>query len=78
VGKAYWALIACRHSLFNSTNSISDFNKNVKKSLDVDGKGNKLSEQQQEYLKNSKVRDENGNLLIVYHGTRKGNFTVFN
>lgn len=48
----------------------------VKYSLDIDSEGNKLSEQQQEYFKNSKVRDENGNLQVVYHGTTN-EFTVF-
>ena len=43
---------------------------------DRDSKGRKLSVEQLEYFKNSKVRDENGNLLVVYHGTPE-NFTVF-
>lgn len=34
-----------------------------------DNQGRKLTKQQQEYFKNSKVRDENGNLKEVYHGT---------
>lgn len=41
-----------------------------------DSDGNELSKQQQEYFKDSKVRDENGNLLVMYHGT-PNNFTVF-
>lgn len=40
-----------------------------RKSRNVDSQGNELSEQQQEYFKDSKVRDENGNLMVVYHGT---------
>ena len=47
-----------------------------KYSLKRDSEGNKLSEQQQVYFKDSKVRDEDGNLLVVYHGTEE-NFTVF-
>ena len=35
-----------------------------------------LSPEQEEFFKGSVVRDENGNLLPMYHGTR-GNFTVF-
>jgi predicted nucleotidyltransferase len=35
----------------------------------TDNKGNVLSQQQQEYFMDSKVRDENGKLLEVYHGT---------
>lgn len=42
-----------------------------------DSDGNELSKEQQEYFKDSKVRDENGSLVVVYHGTRKADFTVF-
>lgn len=61
----------------NIANNVSNVNNNETKfSLDVDSDGNKLTQQQAEYFKNSKVRDENGNLLKVYHGTTE-NFTVF-
>ncbi len=50
----------------------------IRYDLDEDSDGNTLTEEQQEYFKDSKVRDENGNLLVVYHGTRNNNFTVFN
>lgn len=43
----------------------------------TDNKGRQLSQLQQEYFKNSKVRDKNGNLLEVYHGTPYS-FNVFN
>ena len=50
----------------------------------VDSLGNKLSKQQQNYFKNSKIRDADGNLLVVYHGTEANvglpeneKFTVF-
>lgn len=42
-----------------------------------DSEGNTLTEAQQEYFKDSKVRDKKGNLLVAYHGTEKGGFTVF-
>ena len=42
-----------------------------------DSTGRQLSEEQAEYLKDSKVRDENGNLKVMYHGTPSGAFTVF-
>ena len=48
-----------------------------KKLRETDSKGRELSKQQQEYFKNSKVRDDNGNLKVVYHGT-DADFTVFN
>ena len=50
---------------------------NTKNSLKLtDSEGNELSAEQQEFFKNSKVRDEDGKLLVVYHGTDAG-FTVF-
>lgn len=42
-----------------------------------DNDGRTLSNWQAEYFKNSKVRDKDGNLLRVYHGT-KNVFTIFN
>lgn len=41
-----------------------------------DNKGRNLSKEQQEYFKNSKVRNENGKLLTVYHGSNS-EFTIF-
>ena len=52
-----------------SKDSIRKKDENVKKSLDVDTDGNKLSAEQQEYFVDSKIRDEDGRLLVVYHGT---------
>lgn len=43
-----------------------------------DSEGNELSQQQQEFFKDSKVRDKRGNLKVMYHGTPNGTFTVFN
>ena len=45
-------------------------------SLEVDTEGNKLSEGQKEYFKDSKIVDENGALKVMYHGT-KNDFTIF-
>lgn len=42
-----------------------------------DSDGNELSPEQQEYFKNSKVVDKDGNLLVVYHGSSKAGFTEF-
>lgn len=61
-----------------SKNSISQNQKNATTfSLDVDSEGRKLSEEQKKYFENSTVRDDNGNLLPMYHGTPNGDFTVF-
>ena len=43
----------------------------------VKGTKNSLSEEQEAYFKDSKVRDENGNLKVMYHGTSKGGFNSF-
>lgn len=43
----------------------------------TDSEGRKLSKKQLEFFKDSKVVDENGNLLVVYHGTPNGNFFTF-
>lgn len=44
--------------------------------VEYDNQGNKLTKAQREFFKNSKVRDENGKLKIVYHGTNN-DFTIF-
>ena len=42
----------------------------------TDSQGRALSKQQQEYFKDSKVRDKEGNLLVMYHGTSE-DFNTF-
>lgn len=62
-----------------SGTSILTDGENVKPQFSLkatDSTGRKLSEQQQEYFKDSKVRDAEGRLLTVYHGTN-AEFTVF-
>ena len=44
---------------------------------DRDSDGNALSAEQQEFFKDSKVRDSEGRLTPVYHGTPTGGFTEF-
>lgn len=70
----------------SSTNSIRDNAEKVKGNgqnsdkrfslAETDSQGSKLSAEQQEYFKDSKVRDENGKLLPVYHGS-PNEFFVF-
>lgn len=43
----------------------------------LDSSGRELSNAQQEYFKDSVVRDEQGRLKLMYHGTSTGGFTVF-
>lgn len=52
-------------------------NDDIRYSISEDSNGNKLSKEQSEYFKDSKVVDENGNLKVMYHGTPNANFTVF-
>lgn len=71
-----------RNALASPPNeSISQNNKNdndiLKQDRNTDSEGNKLTKEQQEYFKDSKVRDEKGNLKVMYHQTG-ADFTVFN
>lgn len=43
----------------------------------TDNYGNELTTEQKDFFKDSKVTDEDGNLIEVYHGTPNGEFTVF-
>ena len=45
---------------------------------DTDSTGASLSREQREFFKDSKVVDDKGRLLKVYHGTPHGEFTIFN
>ena len=44
---------------------------------EYDNQGNELSPEQIAYFKNSKVRDDNGNLMVCYHGTQNPGFDEF-
>ena len=47
-------------------------------SVDMDSEGQWLSDEQKEFFKDSKAVDEDGNLLLMYHGTNADkNFTRF-
>lgn len=58
------------NEVFRRTDTEPKFSRNI------DSEGRQLSEAQQEYFQNSKIRDEDGNLRVVYHGTDQ-EFTVF-
>ncbi len=51
--------------------------KKVWYSLSEDTSGRKLTAEQKEFFKDSKVVDENGSLKVMYHGTSNGGHTVF-
>ena len=42
-----------------------------------DSDGKQLTKEQSEFFKDSKVRDENGNLKVMYHGSQDAGFHVF-
>lgn len=44
---------------------------------ETDSKGRKLTAQQREFFKDTKAVDEKGRLLEVYHGSKTGDFTIF-
>lgn len=49
----------------------------VRYSITQDSTGRELTKEQQEFFKDSKVRDAEGRLTPVYHGTPNGGFTEF-
>jgi hypothetical protein len=61
--------------LTSNLNPTSSEDIRYSKRLDSDGQ--ELSIEQAKYFENSKIRDDKGNLLVVYHGTRQGGFTIF-
>ena len=54
-----------------SKNYSSHLNNSVKTQMarTVDSTGRQLTKQQEEYFKDSKVRDKNRNPLVMYHGS---------
>ncbi|WP_448901261.1 ADP-ribosyltransferase-containing protein [Eubacterium sp.] len=63
-------------SIYTLLEKLQNVNKQFSKNTSIDSEGNELTNEQQEYFKDSKVRDEDGNLLVVYHGSYE-DFTVF-
>ena len=58
-----------RNRAVNSVNGI-------RFQIDMDTDGNELSEQQQNFFQDSKIRNEDGKLKVMYHGS-PNDFTVF-
>ena len=59
------------------TQPDGNFKENSEKKSERDNSGNQLTVEQAEYFKDSKVRDKNGNLMVMYHGTPNATFTKF-
>ena len=61
----------------STTDNVSQENPVVKQQYSLsDSDGNQLTNEQAEYFKDSKIRDEKGDLMVMYHGS-PGTFTVF-
>lgn len=63
------------NSLSEPQSKTSTSSKNVPHKEDKSNRT--LTKEQEEYFKDSKVRDENGNLKVMYHGTSAGGHTIF-
>ena len=59
----------------SSGDNVAQNGENVKYSLS-DSEGRQLTKEQAEYFRDSKIRDKDGNLKVMYHGSGE-NFTVF-
>ena len=57
-----------------SKDGLPQKNPSVKSEFSLsDSDGNQLTEEQSDYFKDSKVRDDNGNLKVMYHGSEAEN-----
>lgn len=77
-GKSYVAFKPNQiKSATDNVGTFDYFNPDIRYSLKENSDGERLTEQQQEYFKDSKVRDEEGRLMVMYHGTPNGNYDKF-
>ena len=60
----------------SQSNTTSDTQYSISEAPKQDNQGRTLTKEQQTYFKDSKLRDENGDLEVVYHST-PNQFTVF-
>lgn len=63
------------NSRMKAVNSVEGAKFSISES--TDSQGRELSPEQVEFFRDSKVRDEDGRLKVMYHGTPYGGFTVF-
>lgn len=61
----------------NTDNLKPTENEDIRYSINVDSEGKELTEAQEKYFAESKIRDAEERLLRVYHGTSHGGFTEF-
>ena len=66
------------NELPSSAVNVAQKGENVKPQYSLsDSNGNQLSKEQQEYFKDSKMRDADGNLKVMYHGSQDAGFHIF-
>ena len=65
-----------RTGKYPEKSELDDFRYDMMPETVVDSQNRKLSEGQQEYFKDAKIRDRNDNLIKMYHGTKQ-EFNVF-
>lgn len=63
--------------IFDSSQVVRADNTETKYSMSKDSDGNQLTKEQEEFFKDSKMRDANGNLKPMYHGTENAGFHTF-
>ena len=74
---SYESIIAQREAESQEQNSDTEQYSERDHIATRDSLGNELSEQQQKFFAKSKAVDRNGKLVLLYHGTTNGGFTVF-
>ena len=73
----FYAYLDKIRSYSADTVNSEEATQNEKYSVSKDTSGNVLTAEQSEFFEDSKVVDDSGNLMVMYHGTPNGNFTVF-
>ena len=72
------AMAAFKNTGVKESKSRESEKAETKHSVAVDSEGRTLTEDQQKYFADSKVRDEQGRLKVMFHGTERADFTIFN
>ena len=65
-----------RKTVVPSENSVPQVSSDVKLSIS-DSDGRQLTPEQSEFFKDSKMRDADGNLIVMYHGSQDAGFHTF-
>lgn len=78
VPKMGYYIVQNPNQIKNIDNKAPTSSNDIRFSLSTkDNQGRELTKEQQEFFKDSKVRDDEGNLKVMYHGTPDTNFTIF-